>query len=194
MIISEIFQSHQGEGLNTGQFCTFIRFSGCNLSCSFCDTKYAKVGIETSIEEILPKLSSHIVFTGGEPFLHEKAMYEIINTKNPVYVEVETNGTIIPTNPGVFDLITISPKTDIRYQEWLKYPNTVFKFPAIYIDPVLNIVEKERIPKERVYIMPITSRNFNNLEIHRDLSKQCREYGFNFSPRLQVLLDWGAGL
>ncbi len=194
MKLSEVFQSHQGEGLNLGQYCTFIRFSGCNLSCSFCDTKYATDGYEATVEDILPNLTGHLVFTGGEPFLQENVIYDILDAKEPEYSEVETNGTIIPNSPDRFNLITVSPKTDINYQEWLDNPNTIFKFPTLYIEPVLDIVEREAIPKDRVFVMPITSRNFNNLEIHQDLSKQCRAHNFNFSPRLQVLLNWGAGL
>ena len=194
MKINEIFQSHQGEGLNIGQFCTFIRFSGCNLNCQFCDTTYASQGAETSIEDILPRLSNHIVFTGGEPFLQESSIYKILQAKNPDYTEVETNGTILPKSPDVFDLITVSPKTGIDYQFWLDCPNTVFKFAASSIEPVIEIANREGIPLDRLYVMPITNTGVNPIPVHQDMAYQCRQHGINFSPRLQVLLQWGAGL
>ena len=193
MKINEIFQSHQGEGLNTGRYCTFIRFSGCNLACPFCDTKYAEEGFETTVNDILLELTEHLVFTGGEPFLQEKVIYEILEAKNPEYSEIETNGTIIPENPEQFDLITVSPKTEIRYQEWLDYPNTIFKFAVSSIIPVLEIVQRENIPADRVYVMPVTDTD-NPIPIHQKIAEQCRKCGFNFSPRLQVLLGWGRGL
>lgn len=194
MKISEIFQSHQGEGLNAGQFCTFIRFSGCNLSCPFCDTQYATDGSDMNIVDVLPELSEHIVFTGGEPFIQERAMYEIIDAKEPVYTEVETNGTIIPSFPEAFNLITVSPKSNIKYQDWLDFPNTIFKFAVSDISHVLEIVQREGIPKDRVYVMPVTAPDDNPVPIHQTISEQCRIHGINFSPRLQVLLGWGRGL
>lgn len=194
MKINEIFQSHQGEGMNIGKFCTFIRFSGCNLNCQFCDTKYATQGVETPIEDILTQLSNHIVFTGGEPFLQEASIYKIILAKNPDYAEVETNGTIPPKSPDSFDLITVSPKTDIDYQFWLDCPNAIFKFAASSVEPIIEIATREGVSLDRVYVMPITTPGVNPIPAHQDMAFQCRQHGINFSPRLQTLLQWGAGL
>ena len=76
MRIAEIFYSIQGEGILAGVPSIFIRTSGCNLRCHWCDTPYASwkpEGPEMSIEEILKKISgwdcNHIVLTGGEPMI-----------------------------------------------------------------------------------------------------------------------------
>ncbi|MGD9200341.1 MAG: radical SAM protein, partial [Chitinispirillia bacterium] len=77
--ICEIFKSIQGESTYTGLLCTFIRLSGCNLNCSYCDTKYAfENGSEYSIEEILKYVKGHrcslVEITGGEPLIQSKTV------------------------------------------------------------------------------------------------------------------------
>ena len=72
MRIAEIFLSIQGEARQLGMPTWFIRTSGCNYNCSFCDSKYAKNGTEMSIEEIIKAVkgkSKNVVITGGEPYL-----------------------------------------------------------------------------------------------------------------------------
>ena len=76
MWISEIFYSLQGEGELTGVPSVFIRFAGCNLRCSWCDTKYASwtpEGTHLSMDEILAEVerhpAAHVVLTGGEPMI-----------------------------------------------------------------------------------------------------------------------------
>src|SRR5271165_3361418 len=76
VFISEIFYSIQGEGELTGVPSAFIRTSGCNLRCSWCDTKYASwatEGKEMSIDEIVSEVghfpTEHVVVTGGEPMV-----------------------------------------------------------------------------------------------------------------------------
>ena len=73
MKINEMFYSVQGEGRYIGKPAFFIRTTGCNLRCDFCDTKYAfKEGKDIPVDDII-KLTSkydHIVITGGEPLLH----------------------------------------------------------------------------------------------------------------------------
>ena len=69
--INEIFYSLQGEGFHTGTPAVFIRFSGCNLKCSFCDTQHEE-GVLMSDEEILDAVGEYpattVILTGGEPF------------------------------------------------------------------------------------------------------------------------------
>jgi 7-carboxy-7-deazaguanine synthase len=117
MRIAEIFHSIQGEGLLAGVPSIFIRTSGCNLRCHWCDTPYASwkpEGPEISIEEILKKLTQwncdHVVLTGGEPMiapdLHELAT---ALKKQKKHITIETAGTILP-NGIPCDLASISPK------------------------------------------------------------------------------------
>ena len=70
--INEIFYSLQGEGFHTGTPATFVRFSGCNLKCHFCDTQHEE-GILMTDEDILQEVLKHptrmVILTGGEPSL-----------------------------------------------------------------------------------------------------------------------------
>ena len=109
--INEIFYSLQGEGFYTGTAAIFIRFSGCNLKCDFCDTLHES-GEFLSDEEILQKISlfesKHIVLTGGEPSLWIDEEFVGKLKSAGYYVQIETNGTHpIPQN---VDWITCSPK------------------------------------------------------------------------------------
>lgn len=100
MKINEIFYSVQGEGKWTGLPNIFIRTTGCNLRCSFCDTTYAyDIGKEMSIDEIMKNISKYlckyVCITGGEPLLQNETL-ELIDTltKNNYKVCLETNGSV----------------------------------------------------------------------------------------------------
>lgn len=109
--INEIFYSLQGEGYHSGTPAVFIRFSGCNLKCSFCDTKHEE-GTYMSDNEIIEAVSSFpantVILTGGEPSLQiDDALIELLH-KAGKYICIETNGTH-PLPSGI-DWITCSPK------------------------------------------------------------------------------------
>jgi len=117
MRIAEIFHSIQGEGLLAGVPSIFIRTSGCNLRCHWCDTPYASwkpEGPEMSVEEILKKLTEwncdHIVLTGGEPMIAPD-LPELATAlkKQKKHITIETAGTILP-NSIPCDLASLSPK------------------------------------------------------------------------------------
>ena len=111
--INEIFYSLQGEGYHTGTPALFIRFSGCNLKCSFCDTSHEE-GVLMTDEEILQKVRQSparlVVLTGGEPSLWiDRAFVDTLHNCGK-YVCIETNGThLLPDN---IDWITCSPKRE----------------------------------------------------------------------------------
>ena len=117
MRIAEIFHSIQGEGLLAGVPSIFIRTSGCNLRCHWCDTPYASwkpEGAEMSIEEILKKLTEwncdHVVLTGGEPMIApDLPELTTVLKKQNKHITIETAGTILP-NGIPCDLASISPK------------------------------------------------------------------------------------
>lgn len=98
--IAEIFKSIQGESSYAGFPCTFVRLSGCNLRCTYCDTIYAlKEGSEmseTDIMNMIKKMGINIVeFTGGEPLLQKPVYPLITRALNEGYkVLIETNGSI----------------------------------------------------------------------------------------------------
>lgn len=114
MRVNEIFHSLQGEGYNSGTPAVFIRFSGCNLQCPFCDTQHES-GTEMTEQEVveavkhLAPCSSLVVITGGEPALQLTA--SLVDALHEIgkRVAVETNGTL-PLPPNV-DWITLSPKS-----------------------------------------------------------------------------------
>lgn len=101
MRTSEIFRSIQGEGRNQGRPCTFLRLTGCNLSCRWCDTPYAlEGGTEKSEGEIEREIASFggrlLCITGGEPLLQGEGLLPLVaRFKGMGYsIEIETNGTI----------------------------------------------------------------------------------------------------
>jgi 7-carboxy-7-deazaguanine synthase len=100
--ISEIFFSLNGEGLLIGAPSVFVRLSGCNLRCAWCDTKYAwEPGKAVSIEDITIKVNrvnaggQWLVITGGEPLLQDiTPLVDHIQRNTPFKICVETNGTL----------------------------------------------------------------------------------------------------
>src|SRR5258708_2073416 len=119
MLVSEIFYSIQGEGELTGIPSVFVRTSGCNLRCSWCDTKYASwtpEGVEMSIEEIVTKVdefgSRHVVVTGGEPMIAKGIHQLAVQLKDlGKHITIETAATVLPEGIPC-DLASLSPKLD----------------------------------------------------------------------------------
>lgn len=109
--INEIFYSLQGEGHYTGTPAVFVRFSGCNLSCEFCDTSH-ETGHWMSVQEIVEAVCAYpcsmVILTGGEPGLWVDD--ELVEALHAVgrYVCIETNGT--RPLPDAIDWVTCSPK------------------------------------------------------------------------------------
>ena len=114
--INEIFYSLQGEGYNTGKASVFIRFSGCNLHCDFCDTKHED-GTMMSLPEIVEQVMLYpnaplIVLTGGEPSLWiDEDFVDGLKKMTGKTIAIETNGTR-PLPKGI-DWVTLSPKQGI---------------------------------------------------------------------------------
>ena len=98
--VNEIFRSIQGESLYAGLPCVFIRLSGCNLQCSYCDTGYAQThGTVMDVDEIIAIVSNHncplVEITGGEPLLQEDtALLATTLLDKNVEVLIETNGSM----------------------------------------------------------------------------------------------------
>lgn len=111
MKINEIFYSIQGEGYHTGQPAIFVRFSGCNLKCPFCDTDH-NPGIKMSEDEIVEEVSKYpshlVILTGGEPTLQitDSLIQKLHHARKTV--AIETNGT--HEVPLSVDWVTCSPK------------------------------------------------------------------------------------
>lgn len=117
MLISEIFHSIQGEGELAGVPSVFVRTSGCNLRCNWCDTPYASwnpEGTQMTVDEIVAAVealpSKHVVLTGGEPMIapeiHELAFRL---QEQAFHITVETAATVRPRGIAC-DLASLSPK------------------------------------------------------------------------------------
>ncbi len=115
--INELFCSLQGEGKLAGVPSVFVRSSGCNLRCWFCDsyhTSWEPTGAWLSIDDIVEEVLSyeqadHVVFTGGEPMIHEESVELLDELADYGYhTTVETNGTIY--RDAAINLASISPK------------------------------------------------------------------------------------
>ena len=167
MRISEIFESVQGEGTNTGKESIFIRTALCNLKCSWCDTKYTwdwenfDYDVEVhdmSIDQIKEKLENfsakNIVITGGEPLIQQDELILLLSSLPKKYfIEIETNGTLLPLDKLIplIDQWNVSPKTsnsnnlieqcDIAncYNFFKNHPNTFFKFVVESEQDILEI-------------------------------------------------------
>lgn len=113
MRVNEIFYSLQGEGLHTGTPAVFLRLSGCNLKCPFCDTKHESF-TEMTEEEIVEKVSAYpsrtIVITGGEPMLQLNASLTRLLHKAGFTIHIETNGSRLIPEGAEIDWVTCSPK------------------------------------------------------------------------------------
>lgn len=100
LVVNEIFHSIQGESLHVGRPCTFVRLTGCNLRCSYCDTRYAyDQGFDMDITQIIRQIDSYncklVEITGGEPLLQEQTPLLIKKLLlNGYQVLLETNGSL----------------------------------------------------------------------------------------------------
>lgn len=117
MLISEIFHSLQGEGELAGVPSVFVRTSGCNLRCNWCDTPYAswnpegrQMTVEEIVAEVLTHPAKHVVLTGGEPMvapgIHELA-FQL--QESGYHITIETAATVAPRGIAC-DLASLSPK------------------------------------------------------------------------------------
>ena len=117
MLISEIFHSVQGEGELTGVPSVFIRTSGCNLRCAWCDTPYASwrpegenMDVEEIVRQTLAYPAAHVVLTGGEPMAaKEMPLLAARLRAHGKHITIETAGTLPPAGIAC-DLASISPK------------------------------------------------------------------------------------
>lgn len=100
--VAEIFESINGEGKKAGELALFIRFAGCNLKCSYCDTSWAindnnykkEYGVEELVEVINKSKITNVTITGGEPLLQNSLNNLLKSIPLNIQVEIETNGSL----------------------------------------------------------------------------------------------------
>lgn len=147
--VVEIFNSVQGEGANVGRSATFIRLSGCNKNCSYCDT-YWQSGTEMTLAEIRTEIEKYstrfLIWTGGEPTL--QLTDEVLAFFEGYTHAIETNGT--NPVPSRVDYISCSPK--VSSERLKKSFNRVdeFRFPVINGDSLPAI---EDLPQADHYFL-----------------------------------------
>jgi len=100
LLVNEIFHSIQGESIYSGRPCVFVRLTGCNLRCTYCDTRYAyEEGVAMEIAEIIRRVAAYncrlVEITGGEPLLQTETPLLILELlENGYEVLMETNGSL----------------------------------------------------------------------------------------------------
>ncbi len=219
--VSEIFDSLQGEGINAGAPCRFVRLALCNLHCSYCDTKYtwdferfeyAKEVREMSVAELAERVtaapSRHVVITGGEPLLQQPGLEAILaSTPSGVFVELETNGTIMPT-PSLLARVNqwnVSPKLSsagdplalrVRRSVLETLCNAERSYLKLVVTTKDDRDEAEALraelawPKERTLLMPEATTSELLARRSPAVAGFARGLGVRFSSRLHVAL-WG---
>jgi 7-carboxy-7-deazaguanine synthase len=212
--IAELFYSLQGEGALVGVPSVFIRTTGCNLRCAWCDTPYTSwnpEGTELSLAQILDEVKAHparhVVVTGGEPMIAPDILplTERLRAAGR-HITIETAGTVF--QPVACDLMSISPKLSnstpqgdwaARHERLRIQPEVLAELIGRYDYQLKFVIEKREdvdearelvnlldADRERVILMP----EGTDREILRGralwLAEICKEEGFRFSPRLHV--------
>ena len=214
MKIAELFYSLQGEGSLVGVPSFFIRTSGCNLRCSWCDTPYTSwqpEGSDLAIRQILDEVKAHparhVVVTGGEPMIASDIVPLTERLRElGLHITIETAGTVF--QPVACDLMSISPKLANstpngplaeRHDRLRIQPDILARLMERYPYQLKFVVEKPRdveevralatsldAPPQRVILMPKGVDPERLRERGRWLAEICKDEGFRFSPRLHV--------
>lgn len=204
--VQEIFSTIQGEGPFAGQPSIFIRLSGCNLACSFCDTNFEDFNnftieeiisrvLELSLNRLGIKVIKLIVITGGEPLRQPIESLCSVLLDNGFKVQIETNGTLYRDLPKEVDIVCSPKATNFKYfllREDLLEKITAFKF----------LISKTLIPYNSVpelgqskfntpvYIQPMDEynelSNQHNIEHTLELSMK---YGYILSMQIHKILN-----
>jgi 7-carboxy-7-deazaguanine synthase len=217
MRISEIFYSVQGEGSLVGVPSVFVRTSGCNLRCSWCDTPYTSwnpVGDELSVAAILDRAEQytaarHVVITGGEPMI-APGVVELSERmrERGMHITFETAGTVHA--PVACDLMSISPKLSnstpegafrkqherLRLQfDVLRRLTSEYEYQLKFvIAQEGDLVEAQEViaavgaSADKVILMPEGIRVEVLNERGAWVAELCKAHGYRFSPRLHVYL------
>jgi 7-carboxy-7-deazaguanine synthase len=219
--LSEVFDSLQGEGPNTGKPCRFVRLALCNLHCHYCDTKYTwdferhdydrevkESPLEVVTETINGAPQRHVVLTGGEPLLQQRALAKLLAQVSPdIFIEVETNGTRVPL-PSLLERIdqwNVSPKlSSAGDDEALRIkPDALEALRATgraYLKLVVK-TEQDRaeaealrvrfgFERDRTLLMPEAASSEQLRERAPVVAAWAQQLGLRFTDRLHVAL-WG---
>ena len=197
--VNEIFYSIQGEGPFIGRPAIFVRFSGCNLNCTFCDTKHEE-NFVVSPKEILGNIRNTlarsqcaelppVVLTGGEPFVQTVGGLLSLCVDNGFPVHVETNGTICPQDIPVDLLkkmfVVCSPKPGHAVNTRLGKHINVYKL-LIHAHTRDGEIIPYILTQRPVYLQALDDEN-KEANLTRTL-ELCQKYNLGFSPQLHKLI------
>ena len=218
MRIAEIFHSIQGEGSLVGVPSVFVRTSGCNLRCVWCDTPYTSwhpEGDDWPIDRILAAVDAyparHVIVTGGEPMIAPGvAEFTAALRARNLHITIETAGTVFA--PVACDLMSISPKLanstptgdwSERHERLRIQPDVLRRLMSAYdyqlkfviaspqdIAEIRDLLTTLDADSANVILMPEGTHAETLRERGIWLAEICKQYGFRFSPRLHVDL-WG---
>lgn len=195
--INEIFYSLQGEGYHSGVPSVFVRFSGCNLRCPFCDTRHEE-GVMMTDEEIFAEVNKYpaqwVILTGGEPSLFiDETFVEGLKRATGKSVAIETNGTR-PLPPGI-DWVTLSPKTGICGAEglgevvieWADEIKVVDLDQAL--EPYFNLLCHG--PHTRMYLQPcyVSDERQRKINMHHAVCRVLADPRWSLSAQLHRFLN-----
>jgi 7-carboxy-7-deazaguanine synthase len=217
MRISEIFYSVQGEGVLTGVPSVFVRTTGCNLRCSWCDTPYTSwrpEGEELPRSQIVSQVTEypaakHVVITGGEPMI-APGIVELSEELRSLgmHITFETAGTVFA--PVACDLMSISPKLanstpegvfHDRHEQLRLQPNILrqltrqfdyqLKFVVAQPGDLAELQEIARMlnaPPGKIILMPEGITAEALSERGAWIAELCKTHGYRFGSRLHVYL------
>lgn len=159
--VNEIFYSLQGEGYFTGTPAVFLRFSGCNLKCGFCDTRHEDFTLMTPVE-IIEQLkaypSRHVIITGGEPSLQlDQILVDLLHDEG-YFIQIETNGT--RKLPEGIDWVTCSPKGDATGECEVKL-RMVDELKVVYEGQDVETIASS-IPAMHYFLQPCSSPRYES--------------------------------
>lgn len=205
MLINEVFHSIQGEGPSIGVPAIFLRLGGCNLKCKWCDTKYTwnpkcadnkQMSIPKIIKAIKKYSCKHLVITGGEPLLQQDQLSELLKKLKNYTAEIETNGSITCKLGKYINQINCSPKLknsgNLPYSlKILPTKKVIYKFvikTKSDLTEVKAFARKYKITKDKIWLMPEGTSKTDILKRSKWLIELCKKEGYNFSPRLHIML------
>ena len=184
--IVEIFNSVQGEGYHTGTPSIFIRFGGCNLQCSWCDTDFSKWD-KMTISEIMAVLgqweTKRIIYTGVEPAMQKlPPLSDELHSKG-YNIAIETNGTI-ELEDGLVDWICVSPK-DMLYPEFSIKQRKGNELKVVYTGQDLAMYDNLKDGFENLFLQPCYDEakdpGTNGKTFHSTFDMVMQNPGWNLS-------------
>ena len=214
MRVAEIFYSVQGEGSLVGTPSVFVRASGCNLRCAWCDTPYASwdpqgedCAVSAVVSEVVRHGARHVVITGGEPMIAPEIVPLSEELRRAgLHITIETAGTVYAA--VACDLMSISPKLSnstpqgrwaAQHERLRMQPDILRRLLSAYecqlkfvvaspqdVPEIQSLLELIGAERGKVILMPEGTQAALLRERAVWLVEICKREGFRYSPRLHI--------